>query len=1425
MRFEDLFKKNFMDDEIHAGDPDYLDDEEEEEEGEESSSSRSDSSDGNDGAEDGKEAEEQQDGAEEERAQEPEEGSEDEEEQQQDDQDNDRRRDRDKDKDDKDDKKEKSEDAEKDQSSSEKGDANQDQQAKDNANQNLDEKGAENKKGEAKDAKGSEGQSSDSGKNPLKDAENSRADSPNGPGEKGPGGAGENAPGGEKGPGAMGNGAEKGAEKGVENGAKKAGQETVKNAGAETTKAAATEGVKDAAIAEGSKDAVVAGAGSGAAAGGGAAAAGGGAAAAGGGAAAGAGAGSAAGGGGLISLIGATVPWSLIVIAVIVIIIIIIIIISFFQTLPGSMLENIKRTVKEWFCDMWENFTELFGDEDHTRNVSEDDVNDLARYINKMGYDIQTYGFGDIIVELDEEENIKYEDNRVDKKVTDDGETSDLNVKSKYLKAYLAADECTYHFRSTNPLKAFFQSSRGQEGLIHVYHDSKGWFGNDDSDKLEIDRKSECLRLYNHSLNIPVIDFFKNLFTGSGAFKWGEMVSYDLNTWIGRYTRPVELFLAVHLATMMPDLTYEIATAPEFKTEVNVHFEPIKICLKGNLGDETAYIKYGDTKKSAREIIMDYLSLFEIKRGWFDSDKENAEDNQAWDDWLANNHSTAEIWKVFSNMYEKFSDIENWFVEVWNSLIDWKYITLENTYQSLVDDDTWSFDDEINFYTDGDGHPEFQGYTDPDTGVYHKGFYEYFDCAYNTLARSTTFRNTGKEAKEFTMDDLEDMIDEWNDHYGYEDGDEHYLSLKQNGWGDSGKKEDDNSDSLRIDFGDEGVRLRWASWVDKDDPEVQKKMSLAYLVYKFGTEDIMPYDTGWGKDDQGGLDNMQWPFVRSVKNHWYYKDIDFLGTTEANATYRLAKVGYKTIFYTSENHSTFEMPCALYPKESDDWDFLVYQVAEPVTEGCNTAIKDVFSGEYYRYDGTVRTAKLIANTRAFHDGESQYIYNGQPHDVQDKDLVEKQPVQMPDSPEQALQALAILKNMHTVASDYIYRDLKELFVKLEYYSKEEMTEDLKLMMLWPIKTNNKNEPFEMTETKDKFGKAIIADENRIVLAPMDGHLKCEDGMIKIECGTLNDDAAELLTYIYRNDFYRINKDALKGMTIIMSGFQLSPNINDTDITRGQVIGHVTPGKKVSVTLKRSDDTVVDVVVDDIAEYMREDHNSKYEEIMKRKMECDTGNLPPIPLRSLFGDDDYDGSESNSDTSVDGYEQTAAEVSASEAAKAVYNALKNNFSQEQIAAALGNVCYESGLRTNNLEDSYEQNWGTSDSAYTSAVNAGGHVLSGGTFTGDSAGYGLAQWTDSSRKTSLWNKANNLSTRDVSNLGIQVELLREEMVTGYWSYDWKSTFMNCGNYEYGVMVATKAYCYGFERPGDPESSMQTRISYALGYYNLILNNELE
>jgi hypothetical protein len=1045
------------------------------------------------------------------------------------------------------------------------------------------------------------------------------------------------------------------------------------------------------------------------------------------------------------------------------------------------MLENLKTSVKKWFSSLLANVAETFSFEDNTLRVNEDDVNRLAQYINDMGYDIQTYGFGDIIVTKDSEGNIDYEPNRVDKTVQDDGETDELKVKSKYLKAYLAADECTYHFRKFNITKVFFDSSTDQQGLIHCYYDGGGiWNGADD--RLELDRESECLRLYNHSLEIPVIDFFKNIFTGSPSFKWGEMVSYDLNTWIGRYKRPVELFLAIHLSTMMPDLTYRIATESRFNTEVNVHFEPIKICLRGTLTkdqDTDAYIKVGGTKYKAREIVENYLNLFEIKKGLFQSQDDAEADQEEWSAFVYNMGSAQQLWDAFTDLFEKFDDVESFLQDAWNWLVNWKYIHIENSSQVLKKS-VFGFDPDINIETD---------YSLP-------GFYGKFGCTYTTLASSSTYDG---DAEDFALSDMNDMVDEWN-----EDADEDHQ-LGQFG------------SDYYIRTGDEWYKMRLKEGTDTE--YAQKIVTLAYLVYKFGTEDIMPGDDGWGEDDQGGLDNMQWPFVRSVKNHWYYKDIDFLGTTEEDATYRLAKVGYKTVFYSSDDRETFEMPCALYPNQAEDWDFLVYQVAEPTVSGPNDNIKEVFSGEYYRYDGTVQKAKMIANSRAKEDGKSKYYYNGEECDVQDCDVVPKEAVSMADSPEQTLQSLAILKNMHSVASDYIYRDLKELYVNLEYYSREQMTEALKLMMLWPIEVDNKNEPFDMIETKKEFGKAIIPSKGRNVLAPMDGTMSVDNGTVVIKVGKLNDDAWKLLKFIYRNDFYSVDQDLLKdmGLEIRLTGVTLTTN--KTSVTRGEKIGTVPSDGQLSVTILQDDKTVVE----NLAEYMREDHNNKYEEIMKRKMECEEGSLPPIPLRDLFGDDDWDDDVS---VSGDDYDNTPEPVSATEAAMALYEALKDNFSDEQIAAALGNVQYESGCITNNLQNSYEEAWNTTDAAYTSAVNAGGHPVAGKDFVNDAGGYGMAQWTFYSRKQKLWNKATNLANTDVSNLGIQVELLREEMVdgSGWGNISYKPSFDSCESGENGVKVATIAYCKGFESPEDPEASMQTRIGYALGYYELIKDGTL-
>ena len=1408
MKFEDLFKYYMYGDNPEDNpynpdeDPDEWDDDEDDD-GEESESSNNNSNDQPDDELDDEENQDQQD-------------------------DNDRRKRRD----DKDDKNEEKDDSGKDAdnaSSDENGnkaedsgktDAGQDQSTKDSVDKNLDEKDTENKLREAKEreADGSKGHtSSDTGaQNPLQEADAGGLGN-EGPQGKGPGdspkGAGDSPTGGPKGgAGDSPAGGPKGGGAGVEQAGKGAAQETGKKAAQETGKKAAEETAKKGAETSAKVGADLGVKGATATAGaGGTAAAGSGAAASG------------AGGGGLISLIGATVPWSLIVIAVIIIIIIIIIIISFFQTLPGSMLDNLKTSVKKWFSNLLANFAENIGFEDNSLRVNQDDVNRLAQYINDMGYDIQTYGFGDIIVKSEDKDKEGLRDDReangVDKKVEDDGETSEIKCKSKYLKAYLAADECTYHFRAMNILNTFFSSSTAQQGLIEIKDD--GGLLNQYRDQIEMDRKHEDLVIYNRSLDIPIIGWFKKLFTGSRSFKWGEMFRYDLNTWIGRYKRPVELFLAIHLSTMMPDLTYRIATEQRFNTEVDVRFEPIKVCIRGNLANSSdpkaAYINVntgngaGLEKKYVIDIVRDYLALFECHQGLFDSKKDLEEDNADWENYQIDDNNIEELWEIFIKLYDRFSD-EGTLDKIVNFFCDWKKITLENARQVLIDDDFWlNPDDEINFE---EGHPEFYG------------FYSMFGCDYNHLARSTVYKEKNVSRK-FNKTDLKDMIEQWNEYWKNSDGtpaheinyddeerDYRYLSLHRFGWGDSEKYKDDNYDDLKISYVDNRVKLKIKDEL-KDLDSTAEKVTLAFIVYKMATEDRMA-------DSDGGIDGVLWPFVEQVKNHWYYKDIDFLGTTEENATYRLARVGYKTIEYKTEEDGKqyyMSIPGALHPDTSKGWDLIVYQVAEPVTMGCNDAIRDVFSGEYYRYDGTVEKAKSIANSRAIDEGKSKYYYGGTDYPVEknDKSKAIKEIVSMPNSPEQTLQSLAILKNMHSVSSDYIYRDLKELYVKLDYYSKEQMTEDLTLMWLWPIKVDNKNATFDLVETHDKFGKSIVAYQNAEVLAPCDGTIKKEDNSYEITVTSLNSEAEELLQYIFRNDYYRINKTKLNGLKIRLDGLTLYDSVGST-VTRGQTIGKVNNASgKLNVTVRFADKTVVD----DITEYMREDHNNKYEEIMRRRKESEEGTLPPVPLRTIFG---YDAGTSG--LSVSGYNRTpSSEPTDSAQAKAIYEGLKGNFDDEQIAGALGNVHYESGgLQTNNLENSYERSWGTSDQAYTNAVNSGGHPVSGKNFIHDSAGYGMAQWTYWSRKESLWNKASRLSPVNVADLGIQVELLREEMSGGWAVPIYKNDFMSCGSGEDGVMIATKAYCYGFENPADPEGSMQDRISLALGYYNLIKDGKL-
>ena len=63
-----------------------------------------------------------------------------------------------------------------------------------------------------------------------------------------------------------------------------------------------------------------------------------------------------------------------------------------------------------------------------------------------------------------------------------------------------------------------------------------------------------------------------------------------------------------------------------------------------------------------------------------------------------------------------------------------------------------------------------------------------------------------------------------------------------------------------------------------------------------------------------------------------------------------------------------------------------------------------------------------------------------------------------------------------------------------------------------------------------------------------------------------------------------------------------------------------------------------------------------------------------------------------------------------------------------AGLMGNLYAESGLRPNNLQNSFEKKLGMTDAEYTKAVDNGTYT----NFEKDGAGYGLAQWTFWTRK---------------------------------------------------------------------------------------------
>lgn len=142
----------------------------------------------------------------------------------------------------------------------------------------------------------------------------------------------------------------------------------------------------------------------------------------------------------------------------------------------------------------------------------------------------------------------------------------------------------------------------------------------------------------------------------------------------------------------------------------------------------------------------------------------------------------------------------------------------------------------------------------------------------------------------------------------------------------------------------------------------------------------------------------------------------------------------------------------------------------------------------------------------------------------------------------------------------------------------------------------------------------------------------------------------------------------------------------------------------------------------------------------------------------------------------------------------------------VAGLMGNLRAESALNPKNLENKYSASLGMSDEEYTKAVDNGTYT----NFVNDKAGYGLAQWTSSSRKQILWNFAKNQKT-SIGDLEMQLKFLCKELLK-------YPIVVKTLKEAKSVREASDIVLIKYERPANQSESVKIkRENYGLTYFN--------
>lgn len=153
---------------------------------------------------------------------------------------------------------------------------------------------------------------------------------------------------------------------------------------------------------------------------------------------------------------------------------------------------------------------------------------------------------------------------------------------------------------------------------------------------------------------------------------------------------------------------------------------------------------------------------------------------------------------------------------------------------------------------------------------------------------------------------------------------------------------------------------------------------------------------------------------------------------------------------------------------------------------------------------------------------------------------------------------------------------------------------------------------------------------------------------------------------------------------------------------------------------------------------------------------------------------------------------------------LYSKIGNSFGT---AGVMGNLYAESALNPENLENAYEKRLGYNDASYTAAVDSGKYT----NFAGDSAGYGIAQWTWGPRKKKFLAYAKEQG-KSIGDLNMQLGFLWKELTEDYPGV--VSVLRSASS----VRAASDKVLLDFERPADQSDAVRARrAKFGQSYYD--------